>query len=64
MATLDKLTIKLECKNFNKAIRAINRATNALNRLNKASDKCAEAFKNLKENIPMEIEFEQGEIKR
>ena len=61
MDILDKLTIKLECKNFNKAIRAINRATKALNRLNKASNKCSEAFKNLKENIPMEIELEQGE---
>lgn len=61
MDILDKLTIKLECKNFNKAIRAINRATKSLDRLNKASNKCSEAFKNLKENIPMEIELEQGE---
>ena len=48
MATIDKLELKI----------GIKKITRALEKLNKASNECSEAFKELKENIPMLFELE------
>ena len=41
----------------------IDKLTKKLNKLNKAADECAEAFKNFKQYLPIEIEVEM-EVKR
>ena len=40
-------------------MRAVKKVTKALEKLNKASNECSEAFKELKENIPMIFELEE-----
>lgn len=54
MATIDKLELKIGIKNYRRIMRA-------LEKLNKASNECSEAFKELKENIPMLFELEGEE---
>ena len=61
MATIDKLELKIGIKNYRSTMRAIKKETKALEKLNKASNKCSEAFKELKENIPMLFELEEEE---
>ena len=61
MATIDKLELKIGIKNYRSTMRAIKKATKALEKLNKASNKCSETFKELKENIPMLFELEEEE---
>ena len=63
MATIDKLELKIGIKNYRSTMRAIKKATKALEKLNKASNKCSEAFKELKENIPMLFELEEAKKK-
>ena len=41
-------------------MRAVKKVTKALEKLNKASNECSEAFKELKENIPMLFELEEA----
>ena len=63
MATIDKVKLKICIKNYRSTMRAIKKATKALEKLNKASNKCSEAFKELKENIPMLFELEEAKKK-
>ena len=59
MATIDKLELKIDIKNYRRTMRAVKKVTKALEKLNKASNECSEAFKELKENIPMIFELEE-----
>ena len=60
MATIDKLELKIDIKNYRSTMRAVKKVTKALKKLNKASNECSEAFKELKENTPMLFELEEA----
>ena len=66
MAIIDNMTYRITLKNFmstqkriNKLTKKLNKLTKKLNKLNKAADECAEAFKNFKQCLPIEIEVEE-----
>lgn len=63
MAIIDNMTCQITFKNFMSTQKRINKLTKKLNKLSKAADECAEAFKNFKQCLPIEIEVEM-EVKR
>lgn len=63
MAIIDNMTCQITLKNFMSIQKRIGKLTKKLNKLNKAADECAEAFKNFKQCLPIEIEVEM-EVKR
>ena len=63
MAIIDNLACQITLKNFMPTQKRINKLTKKLNKLSKAADECAEAFKNFKQCLPIEIEVEM-EVKR
>lgn len=63
MAIIDNMTCQITLKNFMFTQKRINKLTKKLNKLSKAADECAEAFKNFKQHLPIEIEVEM-EVKR
>lgn len=58
MAIIDNMTYKITFKNFISTQKRINKLTKKLNKLSKAACECAEAFKNFKQCLPIEIEAE------
>ena len=63
MAIIDNMTCQITLKNFMSIQKRINKLTKKLNKLSKAANECAEAFKNFKQHLPIEIEVEM-EVKR
>ena len=63
MAIIDNMTYQITLKNFMSTQKRINKLTKKLNKLSKAANECAEAFKNFKQYLPIEIEVEM-EVKR
>lgn len=67
MAIIDNMTCQITFKNFmstqKRIEKRIDKLTKKLNKLSKAADECAEAFKNFKQYLPIEIEVEM-EVKR
>lgn len=67
MAIIDNMTCQITLKNFmstqKRIEKRIDKLTKKLNKLSKATDECAEAFKNFKQCLPIEIEVEM-EVKR
>ena len=59
MAIIDNMTYRITLKNFISTKKRIDKLTKKLNKLNKALDECAEAFKNFKQCLPIEIETEE-----
>ena len=59
MAIIDNMTYQITFKNFMSTKKRIDKLTKKLNKLNKALDECAEAFKNFKQYLPIEIEVEK-----
>lgn len=59
MAIIDNATYRITLKNFTSTQKRIDKLTKKLNKLNKAADECAEAFKNFKQCLPIEIEVEK-----
>ena len=59
MAIIDNMTYRITLKNFMSTQKRINKLAKKLNKLNKAVDECAEAFKNFKQCLPIEIEVEK-----
>ena len=59
MAIIDNMTYRITLKNFMSTQKRIDKLTKKLNKLNKAADECAEAFKNFKQCLPIEIEVEE-----
>ena len=59
MAIIDNMTCQITLKNFMSTQKRINKLTKKLNKLSKAADECAEAFKNFKQYLPIEIEAEK-----
>lgn len=66
MKPVEKISVKIETKNFAKVTRAARRATKAMERLADACNKAAEAQERLREALQLEIEVstEQEEKKR
>ena len=52
------MTYQITLKNFISTQKRINKLTKKLNKLSKAACECAEAFKNFKQCLPIEIEAE------
>lgn len=63
MAIINNIACQITLKNFMSTQKRINKLTKKLNKLSKAADECAEAFKNFKQCLPIEIEIEM-EVKR
>ena len=63
MAIIDNMSCQITLKNFMSTQKRINKLTKKLNKLSKAANECAEAFKNFKQYLPIEIEVEM-EVKR
>ena len=59
MAIIDNMTYQITFKNFMSTKKRINKLTKKLNKLSKAAGECAEAFKNFKQYLPIEIEVEK-----
>lgn len=59
MAVIDNMTYQITLKNFISTQKRINKLTKKLNKLSKAAEECAEAFKNFKQYLPIEIEAEK-----
>ena len=59
MAIIDNMTYQITLKNFTSTQKRINKLTKKLNKLSKAVYECAEAFKNFKQCLPIEIEVEK-----
>ena len=59
MAIINNMTYRITLKNFISTRKRIDKLTKKLNKLNKAADECAEAFKNFKQYLPIEIEVEK-----
>ena len=59
MAIIDNMTYQITFKNFIYTKKRIDKLTKKLNKLSKALDECAEAFKNFKQYLPIEIEVEK-----
>lgn len=59
MAIIDNMTYRITLKNFTSTQKRIDKLIKKLNKLNKAADECAEAFKNFKQCLPIEIEVEK-----
>lgn len=59
MAIIDNMTYQITFKNFISTKKRIDKLTKKLNKLSKALDECAEAFKNFKQHLPIEIEVEE-----
>ena len=59
MAIIDNMTYRITLKNFMSTQKRINKLTKKLNKLSKAANECAEAFKNFKQYLPIEIEVEK-----
>ena len=67
MAIIDNMTCQITLKNFmstqKRIEKRIDKLTKKLNKLSKAANECAEAFKNFKQCLPIEIEVEM-EVKK
>ena len=63
MAIIDNMTYRITLKNFISTQKRIGKLTKQLNKLSKAACECAEAFKNFKQCLPIEIEVEM-EVKK
>lgn len=63
MAIINNIACQITLKHFRSTQKRINKLTKKLNKLSKAADECAEAFKNFKQCLPIEIEVEM-EVKR
>lgn len=67
MAIINNIACQITLKNFmstqKRIEKRIDKLTKKLNKLSKATDECAEAFKNFKQCLPIEIEVEM-EVKR
>ena len=59
MAIINNMTYRITLKNFISTRKRIDKLTKKLNKLSKAADECAEAFKNFKQYLPIEIEVEK-----
>ena len=59
MANIDNMTYRITLKNFISTRKRIDKLTKKLNKLSKAAYECAEAFKNFKQYLPIEIEVEK-----
>ena len=59
MAIIDNMTYQITFKNFISTKKRINKLTKKLNKLSKAANECAEALKNFKQYLPIEIEVEE-----
>ena len=59
MAIIDNMTYRITLKNFISTKKRIDKLAKKLNKLSKAADECAEAFKNFKQYLPIEIEVEK-----
>ena len=56
---MDNMTYQITFKNFISTKKRIDKLTKKLNKLSKAVYECAEAFKNFKQYLPIEIEAEK-----
>lgn len=67
MTIINNIACQITLKNFmstqKRIEKRIDKLTKKLNKLSKAADECAEAFKNFKQCLPIEIEVEM-EVKR
>lgn len=61
MAIIDNMTYQITFKNFISTKKRIDKLTKKLNKLSKAVYECAEAFKNFKQCLPIEIEAEEAD---
>ena len=59
MAIINNMTYRITFKNFISTKKRIDKLTKKLNKLSKAVYECAEAFKNFKQCLPIEIEAEK-----
>ena len=59
MAIIDNMTYQITFKNFISTKKRIDKLTKKLNKLSKTVYECAEAFKNFKQYLPIEIEVEK-----
>lgn len=59
MAIIDNMTCQITLKNFTSTQKRIDKLTKKLNKLSKTVNECAEAFKNFKQCLPIEIEVEK-----
>lgn len=59
MAIINNIACQITLKHFKSTQKRIDKLTKKLNKLSKAADECAEAFKNLKQYLPIEMEVEK-----